>query len=156
VRAYWDEIRLVTRHGTRLHCPQWFVEGFPKNVKLDGELWMGRGTTYENLNRIINSKNGDWSVVGYFIFDLPSTPGTYEIRMKRMDELSLPSHVYVVKNTERTGIQHLYEHLEAIQEQKGEGIMLRKPQSPYTIGQTSSLLKVKVESVQVAFIPPAF
>ena len=34
-------------------CPNWFIEELPKDISLDGELWMGRGT-FEKLNKYSN------------------------------------------------------------------------------------------------------
>ena len=43
VRAYWNGEKLISKQAKDISCPNWFIEGLPKEVKLDGELWMGRG-----------------------------------------------------------------------------------------------------------------
>ena len=104
------------------------------------------------LLKVLNSKNGDWSQIGYYMFDIPSSPGTYEERMEEMETIQsiLPSHVHVVENIQCTGKDHLQEYLDSIVAAKGEGVMLRKPNTRYEIGYTSSLLKVKVSIISVA------
>ena len=53
IRAYWNCKILISRHGNKISNPSWFIEEFPKDITLDGELWMGRGT-FELLRGIIN------------------------------------------------------------------------------------------------------
>jgi len=146
IRAYWNGRNLISRYKTTLQAPDWFTSGLPKRVTLDGELWMGRGTTFVEVNAVLNSKNSDWSSIGYYVFDLPSLSGSFEERMIEMEKLKsvLPSHVWVVENIECKGTQHLQTHLNSILRSKGEGIMIRQPHSVYHRGRTPSLLKVKV------------
>ena len=146
VRAYWNGERLLSRYGKDLSCPKWFVENLPTNVGLDGELWMGQATTHDNLMKVLNSKTGDWSRIGYYVFDIPSTPGTYEERMEGMAALAplLPPHVHVVTNVLCSGTEHLQQYLDLIVAAHGEGVIIRKPNTNNEIGFTSSILKVKV------------
>lgn len=147
VRAYWDTQKLISRHGNIISSPEWFISGLSKDISLDGELWMGTGTTHGDLMKVLKSKNGDWSQVGYYVFDVPSSHNeTYERRMEQMEtnSLNLPAHVHIVENIQCRGIEHLQEYLSSIITAQGEGIILRKPQTSYEIGYTSSVLKVKV------------
>jgi len=147
VRAYWDGAKLLSRLGNTISCPQWFTSTLPATPTLDGELWMGEGTSHENVLKIMKSKDGDWTQVGYHIFDSPSSPGSYEERMNVIETLGsiLAPHIKVVKNTRCTGTVHLMEYLNSIVSAKGEGVMLRDPQSPYITDLTTTLLKVKVQ-----------
>src|SRR5687767_11508033 len=108
-RAYWDGGRLLSRQGYVITCPKWFTSTLPNHITLDGELWMGQGTTHVNVTTVLNSKNGDWSQMRYYVFDIPSSPGTYEDRMKEMVSLKsvLSPHVHIVENTRCTGTEHL-------------------------------------------------
>ena len=56
VRAFWNGSMLISRHGSKMKCPGWFVEQLPKDFSLDGELWIGRGT-FEILNGTLNSND---------------------------------------------------------------------------------------------------
>ena len=146
IRAYWDGVQLLSRQGNSLHCPEWFISGFPTDQTLDGEIWMGPGSTVQDVMKVLYSKKADWSNVGYYLFDSPSSCGTYQERMPKLELLKsiLPAHVHIVKNTQCAGIPHLYEYLDSIVRNKGEGIMIRQPNAPYETGLSSSLLKVKV------------
>lgn len=144
VRAFWDGKTLLSRYGNGIHCPSWFTEGLP-SVSLDGELWMGRDT-FEKLLSVLKSNHSNWWDIRYYIFDLPSSTGTFEERMNEMERLKpfLPSHVQIVENRKCTTKKQLEDYLDLIVSQKGEGIMARAPQTLYIVGLNSSLLKVKV------------
>lgn len=146
VRACWYGDRLISRQGNIISCPEWFTSTLPTAAILDGELWMGQGTSHENIMEVLLSTNGDWGQMKYYVFDIPSYPGTYEERMTEMEGIKsrLPPHVVVVDNVKCTGTDHLYNYSNSILACKGEGIMLREPQSLYIQEVTTSLLKVKV------------
>lgn len=146
VRAYWNGLQLLSRQENTILCPAWFTSTLPKDITLDGELWMGKGTTHENVMKILKTKNSDWRQIGYYVFDVPSFIGTYEERMEAMESLKpiLPSHIHIVKNVKCRGTEHLQEHLHSVVASEGEGVMLRKPHSLYEHGYTSTLLKAKV------------
>jgi DNA ligase-1 len=146
IRAFWDGSHLSSRYGNRFNLPVWFTEGIPSHLMLDGELWMGQGTTVENINKIVHSNTGNWGQVGYYIFDVPSSSGNYNERMQELEavESLLPSHIHKVDNIQCRGTHHLLDFLDLIVATKGEGVMVRHPDSKYVQGMTSSLLKVKV------------
>jgi DNA ligase-1 len=146
VRAYRSSQILLSRHGNIIHCPKWFTSKLPPDTTLDGELWLGKNTTFEDINSVLRSKNNDWSSVGYYVFDCPSFIGNYGVRMKHLEALAsiLPPHVHLVENRMCTGKDHLYEYPRSILEDNGEGLILREPRTEYTPGVTTSLLKVKV------------
>ena len=156
VRGYWNGEKMFSRRGKLIDCPLSFVAGLPQHLTLDGELWAGPHTTFTNLIKIINSNNSNnppnWNQIGYYVFDIPSSPGTYEERMAEMERL-LPAHnmVHIVKNIECRGKEHLQMFLQEIVTGGGEGIMLRRPLSHWEPGYTSSLLKVKVFEELICF-----
>src|SRR4051794_24265989 len=100
VRGYWNGLKLISKNGQVVHCPSVFTEDLPKNVELDGELWMGQGSIHSEILAVMNSKNGDWNQMGYYVFDIPSSRAAYEDRMREMAALKpvLPSHVHIVDN----------------------------------------------------------
>ena len=149
VRGYWNGKNLISRNRNNIHCPKWFIEGLPSTTALDGELWMGRDHIFSKVNSILNSKDGDWSQIGYYIFDIPSSSGTYEVRMKEMEDLKsiVAPHIHIVENIQSAGVQHLLKSLDSVMAARGEGIMLRAPNSSYIAGPNSSLLKAKVNYV---------
>ena len=144
IRAYWNGEILLSRQGKVIHSPDCFVKGFP-SFALDGELWMGRGS-FQDIIETLNKKNGDWSKIRYFIFDLPGSKQNFEKRMQELEQLKqqIPSHLHIVEHIKCLGKQHLESYLDSIITSGGEGIMVREPSSLYTVGFTTSLLKVKV------------
>jgi len=146
MRGFWDCHNMISRHGNLIPSPSWFTSELPMDITLDGELWMGPGTTHEKFMKVLKSKTADWGQIGYYLFDIPSCTGTYEERMEKLENLKeiLPSHVRLVANIQCTGNAHLNEYLDSIIAAKGEGIMLRKPNTIYEVGYTASILKVKV------------
>src|SRR5687768_5439005 len=109
-RAYWDGEVLWSRQGKRFDVPHWFTESLP-NTPLDGELWMGPGT-FEILMAAINSRDSEWRNIHYYLFDLPSSPGTFKERLLQLELLQLPSHVHIVETTKCTGKEHVLSFLE--------------------------------------------
>src|SRR5688572_4768271 len=108
VRAYWDGSTFFSRHGNVISSPLWFTSTLPTHVTLDGELWMGHGSTHEAVQKAMHLKSGDsWRQIGYYVFDIPSSPGVYEARMKEMEDLKpLLAHIHIVENIRCTGKQH--------------------------------------------------
>jgi DNA ligase-1 len=135
---------LLSRHGKEILCPAWFVEELPKDISLDGELWLGHGTL-ELLNGLLNSKESgvSWKSIFFITFDFPSSNNPYELRMRDMANLNLPSHVSVVNVEKCRGKDHIQARLAAMLEKGGEGLMANKPNSLYIASRTDRLLKVK-------------
>ena len=153
VRAYWNGEKLLSRSSKDIVCPEWFTAALPSDIALDGELWSGQGTTHENILQVMNSKDGDWSQIGYYVFDIPSSSGTYEERMQEMENVNqrLPPHVHIVSNVQCKGAEDLRDYLDFISATRGEGVMLRKPQTKNEAGLTSSILKVKVKITSICY-----
>lgn len=65
--------------------------------------------------------------------------------MDKLKKISLPSHVQLINSIEKCkNREHLEDTLEMVLKSGGEGLMLNKPNSLYSSGRSSSLLKVKV------------
>jgi DNA ligase 1 len=148
VRAYWSGQKLLSRNGKEIECPKWFTEGLPTGVRLDGEIWMGRGS-FERMTALLNSSFSNnetsWKHVKYVLFDMLDGEMTYEQRIGELKRLKLPSFVSVVDVEECRGNDHLNITLQSIVRGNGEGVVLTKPGSRYIGERTRSRLKVKVE-----------
>ena len=161
VRAYWDGERLVSRSGNRFAAPPWFVEHFPR-VPLDGELWMGRGA-FERLSGAVRRQTpdgGQWREIRFMVFDLPSSPATFDRRLQRlrkMFETIESPYVALVGQFRVADRGELMDALNRVVEGGGEGLMLHKDSSLYAAGRTGDLLKLKVhedaEAVVVGHLP---
>jgi DNA ligase-1 len=145
VRAFWTHQKLISRSGRLIKCPPWFTEGLPRDILLDGELWLGR-QGFEVLSRIVNStdSNISWHKISYMIFDLPDSKQPYHVRMNELLNLSLPKHAHIVGLKECQGNDDLREYLIHILELGGEGLMVNKSDSFYIPQRVDTLLKVKV------------
>ena len=150
VRAIWTGTKLLSRHGKDLKSPAWFTKGLPKNVRLDGELWMGRGT-FDKLVSVIQKKDGDWCGVYFMVFEIADV-GTFEERNERLGALTNCKwpirpvlHRQLGSNPEiYSSANHELECMESeIVLAGGEGCVIRRPGSKYRPGRMGDTIKVK-------------
>ena len=143
VRAWWNGKDLISRLGNRFDAPTWFTEKLG-DQQLDGELWMGRGM-FQKAISVVRSQGLDveWTKIKYLIFDMPGMKQDFGVRYVAMRSLKLPVHCVIVPQSTCKGIEHLKAELKAVEAEKGEGLMLRKPGSLYEGRRSSTLLKVK-------------
>src|SRR5690348_1547231 len=109
IRAHWNGEKLLSRQSKEFFCPNWFTEGFPKGIKLDGEMWLGRGM-FESLISIVRSSNApdsSWKTIKYVIFDLPGSSKGYELRIAELKSLHLPPHAIVIDIERCDGNEHM-------------------------------------------------
>ena len=161
VRAYWDGERLRSRKGNPINAPPWFVAHFPR-VPLDGELWMGRGA-FERLSGAVRRQRPDdaqWREIRFMVFDLPSSPATFDRRLQRlrgMFETVASPYVALVEQFRVAGRAELMERLERVVADGGEGLMLHRGSSLYAAGRSDDLLKLKThedaEAVVIGHLP---
>ena len=161
VRAYWDGERLLSRKGNPINAPPWFVEHYPR-VPLDGELWMGRGA-FERLSGAVRRQVPDdaqWRGIRFMVFDLPSSPGTFDRRLQRLREMfeTIASpYLALVEQFRVADRAELMETLDRVVAGGGEGLMLHRGNSLYTAGRGDDLLKLKThedaEAVVVGHLP---
>lgn len=161
VRALWDGEQLISRQGHTFHPPAWFTEGFP-DVRLDGELWLGRGRFSElsGVVRKVEPVASEWRQVRYEIFDLPGSPLPFSDRVMAMRKRLVPSpspYLEMIGQTRATTHKALMARLDRVVESGGEGLMLHRGSSLYHAGRTDDLLKVKTyqdaEARVVAYSP---
>jgi DNA ligase-1 len=142
IRAIWTGTSLLTRHGKELKAPAWFTKDLP-NMRLDGELWMGRGT-FDALVSTIQRKGSEWAGVKFMIFDLADV-GTFEERYERLnsDEMPYLSHAEVVEHWYCGGRDALNNDEQGTVEEGGEGLVIRRPGSKYRPGRKGDIIKIK-------------
>ncbi|KAA8910105.1 DNA ligase/mRNA capping enzyme [Sphaerosporella brunnea] len=153
VRAIWHGSKgtFLSREGNPFYAPPWFTKRLPRgNVMLDGELFTERGG-FQDCVSIVRTQNRPdrWKFsVTYQVFDCPSMKDSpFEDRYKWLKDTFEGKGkilwVNVVEHEVCKSRKHLFEKLEEVCEQKGEGLMLRQPKSYYVQGRARSLLKVK-------------
>ncbi|MGI9296372.1 MAG: DNA ligase [Gammaproteobacteria bacterium] len=146
VRAYWDGETLRSRRGNIFAAPRWFLRGFPA-AHLDGELWSRRGD-FENISGVVRRArpHEGWREINYMVFDMPNTPGDFRARLSRLKKIvaaaGLP-HLRAVAQTELKGEEELHLMMREIVDGGGEGVMLRRKDSPHRGGRGGDLLKLK-------------
>jgi DNA ligase 1 len=148
VRAFWDGSRLLSRQGTEIHAPRWFLAGLPVE-KLDGELWLGR-RRFEELSGIVRHEVPDdeqWRKVRYMIFELPDGSGSFTQRLERIKDIVARAGVPWLRQVEQFRIpdhRALMARLEGVVKAGGEGLMLHLADAPYETGRSAVLLKLKL------------
>lgn len=150
VRCYWNGKTLKSRNGNEYFAPDFFTQGFPKTVSLDGELWTGRKKFNEcvSIVRKSDSKHdfSEWRRVIYVLFDAPSLGGKFETRLKYLEGLTRTVNSPYLRAHEHIrceGQAHMEQELKRVEDLGGEGVMLREPGSNYDNFRSYSLLKVK-------------
>jgi DNA ligase-1 len=146
IRAYWDGENFVSRLGNRFFAPEWFVRDLPADT-LDGELWVGRKQFQKTTSIVRSGAAGlEWKNVSYVVFDAPNARGGFEDRLahaqKVLDNANAP-HAKWHAHARCDSVAHLREELARVEALGGEGLMLRQPGSPYVVGRSTTLLKVK-------------
>jgi len=144
VRALWTGNILVSRNGYKIAAPDWFLEGLPKDIHLDGELWLGRGR-FQKLAAIVRRDQpveAEWREVSYRIFDVVNNQ-PFEARQDVLTSLLLPSQARKVKQISCQGKDHLAQVFSMLTNAGAEGVMLRSPGSSFERRRSPHLLKLK-------------
>lgn len=160
LRGYWDGRKLWSRKGQAIQAPDYWLVELPKDIALDGELWIGRGEFEETISTVLSqTPDGRWKRVRLMVFDAPQANGTFEARMEFL-KATLPvrnQFVKVVPQERCKGTAHLIAERDRLVALGGEGLMLRKPESEYEAGRSPTLLKVKThddaEATVIAHLP---
>jgi DNA ligase-1 len=146
LRGFWDGRQLWSRKGKLIHAPDYFLAALPRDIALDGELWIGRGQFEETTSTVLADTPDDrWKRVRFMVFDAPKAKGTFEQRMQFL-QATLPKGNRFVKPVVQgrcQGTAQLLAERDRIIGLGGEGLMLRQPDSEYEPGRSPTLLKVK-------------
>jgi DNA ligase-1 len=146
LRGYWDGQKLWSRKGNLIHAAEYFLAELPRDIALDGELWIGHGKFEETMS-IVRSETPDerWNRVRYMVFDAPQAKGTFEQRMQFLRATVSEGNrfVKVVAQERCQGVTQLLAERDRVVREGGEGVMLRQPESAYEAGRSPTLLKVK-------------
>lgn len=146
IRGYWDGHRLLSRNGIPLHPPPEFTANLPE-FPVEGEIWGGRGT-FERTVSVVRRRDGDsgWLTLKFAVFDAPTSDGGFEQRLARAATwfvLNPAPYAYVIEHRPVGTEQRLQWELERVEKAGGEGLVIRKSDSPYTVGRSPDILKVK-------------
>jgi len=154
VRALWDGTNLFSRLGKMIPVPLEITRTLPRDVHLDGELWLGYDT-FEELNTVLRQFRRQamdqekllelWKDVKFCVFDAPMHSGHYSERHSFLKDIirQCDPHICLIPMERCLSLDHLHRVLDDVRNRGGEGLMLYHPESPYTPGRTDLVLKVK-------------
>lgn len=146
-RAIWDGKNFISRSGNVFHAPEWFTNDLPRDMVLDGELYMGRQKFQDTMSVVRRLDGGDlWKGVTYMVFDTINDELPFESRQELIDKwhfVHSPKYAKLVDQTPCQGRLHLKLRLEGVEVLGGEGLMLREPKSMYDRKRSKTCLKVK-------------
>lgn len=155
VRAYWDGKLLWSRQGILIQAPTTLTSELP-TVPLDGELWLGRGR-FEEVTGLIHRNDPShpaWGQISFAVFDVPYLTGVFTERYAALKHLllnpinaSLEYPVFAIHQFNITTEVELFEMLDNVVAQGGEGLILHKKSNPYQFGRTNNVLKLKPENI---------
>ena len=138
-RAFWDGAKMWTRQGNEITLPDWFRAELPAGVRLDGEMWCGRGqfakasagVRFGKIDRTFKLR----------VFDAPDAAGDW---LERMATVRSWGPVLPVERWECRDNASAIWRMQKIQSERGEGLIARRPGMPYAPGRSGDILKVKV------------
>ncbi|RJQ13325.1 MAG: DNA ligase [Nitrospiraceae bacterium] len=159
VRGYWDGRQLLSKNGALFQPPPEFVGNFP-DFAVEGEIWGGRNTFEKTVGIVKKQEAHDgWLALKFAVFDVPGAPGGFEERLKLAADwfAKHPSgYAFVIEHFPVENSRHLQQELKRVEGLGGEGIILRRPGSPYTKGRSGDILKVKsyfdIEAVVIGHV----
>ncbi|SMN17103.1 DNA ligase (ATP) [uncultured Candidatus Thioglobus sp.] len=146
IRGFWNGEQLISRGGNPIHAPIWFTQNYPP-FAIDGELWTKRGD-FENISSIVRSKDsGDrWHKITHQIFEVPNQSGGLLERLailKAYLAKNPNTPISIIPQIKIDVKKQLSNFLEEVVSDKGEGVVVRNPDTAYQTGRLSSALKVK-------------
>jgi len=162
-RAIWDGFlkQMKSRQGNIFNIPQEVTKQLPRNIILDGELFISRNK-FEQCS-ILKKKNISLeefskSKIKYHVFDIISFPKIkFKDKIQEMKNIcSQSSFLVFVKQIKVKDNEHIKKLFEELIKKGAEGIMLRDPESFSHKGEkqkrSNSLVKLKDQEDDEAII----
>jgi DNA ligase-1 len=142
IRAYWNGKQLISRSGKIINTPKWFIKNYPP-FEIDGELWSKRDD-FDNISSIVRDKipTDDWKNIKHYIFEVPNAKGGLFERLNKVKPYE-NRYIKILKQIKIENKQHLNTFLDNVLAKKGEGVVVRDPNTSYINKRTSKALKVK-------------
>jgi DNA ligase-1 len=144
-----------SRGGKRLLVPRCMERSMAKRfpvTDVDGEFWCGRGSGPADVARLLGGSTqpseAQFATSGmqFAAFDAAAEGRTFEQRhalLRERKQVDVP-FLLVLDHAKLTDPGDLKKWLEHVKANKGEGLMLREPESAYEFGKRSrALLKLK-------------
>ena len=145
-RAIWTGYEFVSRNGTEIAAPKWFIAQMPSSIALDGELHAGRGG-FNHIQSALQKKaprDADWKRITFSAFDAPNKQGRFRDRLEYVRATVVDSTVAeYVEHKRCAGWLHLLGYFLGLVWGGAEGVVLRNPNAPYEQFRSSNMLKLK-------------
>jgi DNA ligase-1 len=149
IRALAYKGQLYTRSGNPIAAPQWFLDQIPKGT-FDGELYTGRKSFNRTSSTVMKKTpvDAEWKKVQYRIFDDHASKNSYGKTLNALKKKLPPCsdttpQICLVDQTLVDNQNVINRMRNEVEQQGGEGLMLRSD-SKYAPGQRSEkILKVK-------------
>lgn len=143
-------------------APEWFTKDYPRDVLLDGELFVERGG-FSVVASTLKKKipvDDEWKRVKFMVYDLPLSDKNYTERYHDLKELLGASDtqtqteiktafatkfksMYLVKQYKLESNEQLMKFYTIIIQKGGEGVVIRDSNSKYIKRRTKKVLKLK-------------
>lgn len=126
-RVIWDGYALWGRSGRRLNAPEEFLEGLPRDIALDAELWAGRGGVESALFAARYGRKHFTPALRLAVFDAV-VPGSYPTRLETARRAIRGCRTaFATPYSRMNSTEEAIQLARMIQESGGEGIVLRSP-----------------------------
>ena len=149
IRVIWDgkHAHFRTRNDTRYEVPPDIRAQLPDDIRLDGEIWAGRGCFEQTLSLLRSKK---WANLSFVVFDAPDAGGGFIQRLETARS-QVSARMPASQRFAQVADAQLCEDeptvkrlLLEVERKKGEGLILRRADSRFRAGGGSrDLLKVK-------------
>lgn len=154
IRVVWNGKHLVTNNNVIVKCPSSWIMTLPKNIALDGVLFIKRGAynrTISIVKKYLPSSN--WKDIKFHVFDSPTMEGTFVERYHQLCKMIQNEKLTMMEIVPQRLIRHNVDNLlYNVQMVGGDGVILRNPDMSYVNGRTFDMLKLKVEEDYDAFV----
>ena len=152
-----------SRQNKPFNAPDWFIKAMPPKL-VDGELWAGR-ECFQEMGAVRKKipLDEEWLNITFQVYDLPDFPGTFEERINELKRIvritrskwkqlrqdlpypmnKLDCPLIFAKQIKITSYEQMDTIYKNVVNNKGEGIMLKSPESPYEGKRSNFLLKYK-------------
>lgn len=145
VRGFWNSKKLLSRQGYPISAPDYFLKGFPP-FEIDGELFSDRNQ-FDHISSIIRGSSPEkWQSLKLYVFDVPNASGNLFSRLSKLErflEQNPTPYIRIIRQIPIKDKTHLQQFLKKVTDLKGEGVVVRNPNTDYIHGRSAQILKFK-------------
>lgn len=147
VRGLWNGKQMYFRSGKIMKLPQDFIKDFPA-FPLDGELYSPT-LHFNDIISILKNPARENEIINlkYYVFDVPFYAS--DNLLERLDSLrrfldaNPNSHIVIIPQIPMDSLNSIYDTLESVTKNGGEGLVIRTPNSPYEHKRSKNAFKLK-------------